>query len=138
MGTFETHHSDGPTPQTSVLASISDEMVRLYKEQFGRGPTKARSYWAGGDTLVVLLEDTLAPAELKLVAMGQQDRVRDSRTAFQAATAEDFVPTVERITQRRVRSFASGVDPDSNVVFECFYFAPRDVSLGDGDGNPPS
>jgi uncharacterized protein YbcI len=28
----------------SVLTQISNEMVRLYKEQFGRGPTTARTH----------------------------------------------------------------------------------------------
>ena len=45
MGTFEAQqNNDGTAPQASVLASISDEMVRLYKEQFVRGPTKARTH----------------------------------------------------------------------------------------------
>jgi uncharacterized protein YbcI len=29
------------------MARLSDEMVRLYKEQFGRGPTRVRSHFAG-------------------------------------------------------------------------------------------
>ena len=33
----------------SVRAEISREMVRLYKELFGRGPTKARTEFAGPD-----------------------------------------------------------------------------------------
>jgi hypothetical protein len=33
--------------QTSVRAEISREMVRLCKEQLGRGPTKARTEFAG-------------------------------------------------------------------------------------------
>jgi hypothetical protein len=36
-------------------------MVKLHKEQFGRGPTNARSYLAGADTLVCTLEDSLLP-----------------------------------------------------------------------------
>jgi hypothetical protein len=34
-------------PQISKLAEISREMVRLYRVQFGRGPTRARSDFAG-------------------------------------------------------------------------------------------
>src|SRR3954465_5641826 len=49
--------------QTSVLAAVSNAMVRLHKEQFGRGPTRARSEWAGPDQLVVTLEDTLTPPD---------------------------------------------------------------------------
>ncbi len=55
--------SDDPRTNDSqtLLASVSNEMVRLYKDQFGRGPTKARTHWAGPDILVVALEDTLSP-----------------------------------------------------------------------------
>jgi len=107
-------------------------MVALHKEQFGRGAARARSHFAGPDMLVCALEQVLLPAERRMVSMGQQERVRDSRTSFQAATAEEFVAAVERIVGRRVRSFASGIDPDSDTVFETFYF---ESSASDGDGN---
>src|SRR5829696_7921573 len=32
---------------TSVLMEVSNAMVKLHKEQFGRGPTNARTYFAG-------------------------------------------------------------------------------------------
>src|ERR1700712_2467221 len=41
----------------SVLSEISREMVRLYKEQFGRGPTKAKTNFAGPDIVLVTLEE---------------------------------------------------------------------------------
>ena len=31
-------HEVSSDPRTSILADLSREMVRLYKEQFGRGP----------------------------------------------------------------------------------------------------
>jgi len=117
---------------TSLLLGISNAMVKLHKEQFGRGPMKSRSYFAGPDALVCVLEDVLLPAERKMVEMGQQERVRESRTAFQVATAPEFVAAVEQLVYRKVRSFASSIDPDSNTVFENFFFAPRDT---DRDGS---
>jgi uncharacterized protein YbcI len=119
--------------RTSVLMAVSNAMVQLHKEQFGRGPTKARTNFAGNDTLVCVLENVLLPAELKLVEMGQQDRVREARMSFQVATEADFVAAVEQIVYRKVRAFASAVDPDRNVVFENFYFEPSE-SRSNGDG----
>jgi uncharacterized protein YbcI len=121
--------------RTSVLMAVSNAMVQLHKEQFGRGPTKARTNFAGNDTLVCVLENVLLPAELKLVEMGQQDRVREARMSFQVATEPDFVAAVEQIVYRKVRAFASAVDPDRNVVFENFYFEPSE-SRSNGDGAP--
>jgi len=116
---------------STALQAVSAAMVKLHKEQFGRGPTKARSNFAGPDTLVSVLENVLLPAELKLVELGDQGRVRDSRVSFQAATASDFIAAVEEIVSRKVRAFASGVDADNNVVFETFYFEPEG-SASDG------
>ena len=121
------------TQGASILMEVSNAMVRLHKEQFGRGPTSARSDFAGNDVIVCVLENVLLPAETKMVQLGDQNRVRDSRVTYQAATAGDFVAVVEGIVGRKVRAFASGVDPDKDVVFETFYFE-RD---GDTDGESP-
>lgn len=116
-----------------ALQAVSNAMVKLHKDQFGRGPTRARAEFAGPDALMCVLEEVLLPAELKMVEMGDQERVRESRIAFQSATAPDFVAAIEQILYRKVRAFASGVDPDRNVAFETFLFEPRE-STGNGDG----
>jgi uncharacterized protein YbcI len=113
----------GESPQ-SMLAAVSNAMVSLHKEQFGRGPTNARSHFAGPDALICVLEDALLPAERKMVQMGEHQRVRESRTAFQVASADEFVRAVEQIVERKVRAFASAIDVDRDVVFENFSFEP--------------
>jgi uncharacterized protein YbcI len=119
---------------TSVLAGVSNAMVALHKEQFGRGPISARSHFAGPNALVCVLEDALLPAERKLVGMGDHQRVRETRVAFQVATADEFVTAVEQIVGRKVRAFASAADVVQNVVFENFVFE-SDVT---SDGNAPA
>jgi uncharacterized protein YbcI len=120
----------------SLLVEVSNAMVSLHKEQFGRGPTSARSHFAGGDVLVCVLETVLLPAEKKMAALGDPNRVRDARVSYQAATAKDFVSAVEAIVGRKVHAFASGLDVERDVVFETFFFerdqrdnglAPEDV-----------
>lgn len=127
--------ADDTRQALSAMAEVSNALVALHKSQFGRGPTKARSYFAGPDALICVLENALLPAELKLVELGDEARVRDSRTALQAATAADFISTVEGILHRKVTAFASAVDPQNNTVFENFVFEP--VSDGDGNGARP-
>jgi uncharacterized protein YbcI len=122
---------------TTESAAISNAMVKLHKEQFGRGPTRARTHFAGPDALVCVLEDVLLPAELKLIDKGEEARVRDGRTAFQVATRDEFVAAVEQIVYRKVRSFASAVDPGTNTVFEVFVFESRhDGNSGSGSDVP--
>jgi len=110
----------------SMLNVVSTEMVALYKTQLGRGPTKVRTDWAGPDALLVTLEDSLTPAEHRLVEMGEHARLRDTRTFFQYATADAFVEVAERLTERRVRAFVSGIDTMADVSSELFYFEPEE------------
>ena len=110
----------------SATAMISNEMVRLYKDQFGRGPTKARTSWCGDDVVTCVLEDTLTPAERNLVQMGEHQRVRDMRMFFQYATVREFCGPVERLTGRRVRSFISGIDTEVEwLSIETFVLHPE-------------
>ncbi len=122
-------------PQSLHMA-ISNEMVRLYKQRFGRGPTKTRTHWAGPDVLAVILEDTLTPAERSLVAIGEHQRLRDLRTFFQYATLPDFCEPIERLTGRKVRAFISGIDIEvdgvSTVMFVLHpegYVGPSRIDL---------
>jgi uncharacterized protein YbcI len=107
------------------VVELSNAMVRIYKEQFGRGPTKTRTNYAGPDILIATLEDSLTPAERRLAEMGEHQRLRDTRMYFQYATVEQFVKTVEEITGRAVRAFVSGIDTEQDVSSEVFYLEPR-------------
>jgi uncharacterized protein YbcI len=105
----------------SVLAEISREMVRLYKEQFGRGPTKVRTNFAGPDIVVCTLEDSFTPAERKLAEMGEHQRLRDTRLYFQYATADDFRAVIEKALGRKVRAFNSSIDTETDTSIEVFH-----------------
>jgi uncharacterized protein YbcI len=115
-------------PATSALSAISREMVRIYKEQFGRGPTKTRTDWAGPDVLVVTLEDTFTPAERRLRALGEHERLRELRLLFQYAETAAFCEPVERLTGRKVRAFISGIDTFVDVACEMFVLHPPGYS----------
>ena len=105
-------------------AELSNAMVRIYKEQFGRGPTKAHSVFAGPDLVICTLEHSLTPAEHRMVQLGEHQRVRDIRTFFQHASEQEFVGAVEQITGRNVRAFVSGTDTEHDVSSEVFYLKP--------------
>jgi uncharacterized protein YbcI len=117
--------AESPGPQISSLAEISREMVRLYKSQFGRGPTRARSDFAGPDLVVCTLEDTLTPAEKRMAALGEHQRLRDLRLYFQHVSEEQFCEVIERVLGREVRAFISGMDTGKDVAAELFYLGDR-------------
>src|SRR3954451_20113078 len=117
----------------SMLAEISNEMVGLYKTLFGRGPTRARTNWAGPDTLICTLEDSLTPAEQSMVRLGENQRLRDVRLFFQYATEDRFRELIERLTGRKVRGFVSGMDVEEDIAAEIFYLVPE-AAASDGAG----
>jgi uncharacterized protein YbcI len=119
--------SDDATERArSVSMEISNTMVRLYKEQFGRGPTKARTHWCGPDLITVVLENTLTPAERNLVKLGEHQRLRDLRLFFQYATVREFCESIEQITGRKVRAFFSAIDTEvEGMSIESFVLYPE-------------
>jgi uncharacterized protein YbcI len=127
----DAQHADALEGQ-SVQMAVSNAMVRLYKEQFGRGPTKARTHFAGPDVLVSTLENSMTPAERSLVAMGEHQRLRDTRLFFQHAMESEFRGAVEELTGRKVRAFVSGMDTGQDVSTEVFYLEPDGRARGDG------
>lgn len=118
----------------SPMLEISNAMVRLYKEAFGRGPTKARAQFAGPDLLVVTLEASLTVPERNLVAMGEHQRLREARLFFQHALEDQFRGIVEQALGRRTLAFISGLDTRRDVAVEVFTLEPA----GDASGEPAS
>jgi uncharacterized protein YbcI len=100
-------------------------MVRLYKDQFGRGPTRVRTSWAGPDTIVTVLEDSLTPVEVSLRDLGKEAELRNIRMLFQYSAEDEFRSVIETHTGRRVKSFISGLDARSDVSVELFVLEPE-------------
>jgi len=121
----ETHSAvAAATQDRSPMLEISNAMVGLYKEAFGRGPTKARAQFAGADTLVVILEASLTVAERNLVAMGEHQRLREARLFFTYALEDQFRAIVEGALGRRTVAFVSGIDTSRDVAIEVFTLEP--------------
>ena len=116
--------AEADTRAQSILSAISVEMVKIYKDQFGRGPTKTRAHWAGPDVLVVTLEDTFTPAEHSLRKLGEHGRLRELRMLFQYAETGVFCAPIERLTGRKVKAFISGIDTKVDVASEMFVLHP--------------
>lgn len=108
-----------------MMVELSNAMVRLYKELFGRGPTRARTDFAGPDLIVSTLECSLTRIERHMADAGEHERLRDLRMHFQYLHEDEFVTAVEQITGRNVRAFVSGMDTKKDVATELFYLEPR-------------
>jgi uncharacterized protein YbcI len=106
-----------------VLAAVSNAVVQILSECYGRGPTKAKSYMFDNYVFTVL-EDMLTTVEETLVARGRSDLVRDMRISFQEEIAHRFKEAVAAATGRRVLAYHSQVTFDPPLGFEVFVLEP--------------
>jgi uncharacterized protein YbcI len=106
-------------------AAISNAIVHLFSEYYGRGPTRSKAYLFD-DYVTCVLEDTMTTVERTLVECGRRDLVRDVRLAFQAEMADSFTGAVEKITGRKVLNYHSQITFDPEFCFEMFVLEPLD------------
>src|ERR671917_468963 len=71
----------------SINAEISNAMVGLKKEFYGRGPTKAKTY-VNDNYVFCVLEGGLTKNEETLLAAGEHQLVRQFRVRFQVVMTE--------------------------------------------------
>jgi uncharacterized protein YbcI len=120
-----------------VRAQISNEMVRLHREYYGRGPTKARVY-SDDDLVVVVLEETFTPAEKTLIGRGEAEGIQDIRRRFQRAMADQFRSIVEQATGREVRSFLSETDLENDISVELFLLGEAKTDMAAFEEDNPA
>ena len=122
--------ADVPEGHGSVGSAVSDALVKVYKERFGRGPQNTRTLFAGDDTLVCTLQGSLTRAEHRLLAAGEHSRVRDARLYLQQAAEETLFEVIEQITGRRVWGYVCGIDTKRDVATEVFCLEPQPPGSG--------
>jgi uncharacterized protein YbcI len=109
-----------------VLTAISDGMVALLKEFYGRGPTRAKSYYQD-DLVVCVLKGGFSRVEQTLLAGGREAAVIQQRMEFQDLMRERFEAVIEAATGRNVIGFMSGNQQDPDLMCEVFILGPTDL-----------
>ena len=107
-----------------VRSAISDGLVALLKEFYGRGPDQAKTYVAQ-DLVVCLLRGGFTRVEQTLLDGGHGDDVIRQRMAFQDVMRDRFERVVEEATGRQVVGFMSGNQQDPDMICEVFVLAPN-------------
>jgi uncharacterized protein YbcI len=102
----------------SRLAEVSNAVVGIFSECYGRGPTKAKTY-AFDNYVVTILEEIFTTVEETLISNGRQDLVRQVRLTFQEAVSDRFKQAVSAAVGRKVLSYHSQVifDPPTGIEF---------------------
>jgi uncharacterized protein YbcI len=109
-----------------VLTAISDGLVALLKEFYGRGPTQAKSYY-DDDLVVCVLRGGFSRVEQTLLDGGRGAAVIDQRMAFQELMRDRFEAVIEQATGRHVIGFMSGNQQDPDMMCEVFMLSPTDL-----------
>jgi uncharacterized protein YbcI len=113
-----------------VLTAISDGLVALLKEFYGKGPTQAKSYYQD-DLVVCVLRGGFSRVEQTLLEGGRGAVVIQQRLEFQELMRERFESVIADATGRQVIGFMSGNQQDPDMMCEVFILAPTDLVGGD-------
>jgi uncharacterized protein YbcI len=110
-----------------LLTNISNALVRLHKEYYGKGPTKSKTFIVD-DTVLCVLKGGFTPVERTLIDSGREEAVREIRHAFQQAMSTRFKEVIESTLDRKVIAYLSQVHMDPEVSIEVFI-----LEHGDGE-----
>ena len=104
-------------------AAISNALVALFKEFYGKGPVAAKTYF-NDDWVFTVLDGGLTRNEETLVQAGEDALVRQVRLRFQEVVTETISGAVADITGRRVLNYHSQLLFDPIRCVEMFLLAP--------------
>lgn len=112
--------SHGPIEDPGELrAAISNAMVTLKKQFYGKGPTKAKTYF-NENYVFCVLEGGLTRNEETLLEAGEAELVRAYRLRFEAVMSKPTTEAVEQLTGRRVLGYHSQIVFEPERGFEIF------------------
>jgi uncharacterized protein YbcI len=132
---FQYHRADSVSPldvktkpqnHGDVLTAISDGLVALLKEFYGRGPTRVKSYFED-DLVVCVLRGGFSRVEQTLLDGGRGAAVITQRMEFQDVMRKRFETVIEDATGRHVIGFMSGNQQEPDMMCEVFILAPTDL-----------
>ena len=102
-----------------LLAEITNRIVALMREHYGRGPIKAKTYVL--DNLIVcVLSDGFTAIERTMMEGGEPDRVLEMRRDFQRMMKERYSDMIEALTGRKVLAFLSQAHVEPDLTIEIF------------------
>ena len=130
---FSERARDDLAPQSlgggRLLAEITNRIVALMREHYGRGPIKAKTYVL--DNLIVcVLADGFTAIERTMMEGGQPERVLEMRRDFQRMMKTRYSEMVEELTDRKMLAFLSQAHVDPDLTVEMFLMDGRLPGLG--------
>ena len=116
--------------QRQSLASLSRALVQLFHERAGRGPTEARTFWAGDDAVLVLFAVGYTKAEQTLWDHGRSRTAASFRHAVLETLESDMRSVVEGSLGRQVVAVLADAHHDPDVMAAVFLLEAPDLPRG--------
>jgi len=113
-------------PSGELLLEISNRIVSLHKQFYGKGPTKARAFYQD-DLVVVLTRGGFSKVEETLRRAGRGAAVMAQRAEFQDTVKGEFSAAIEELTGRRVLAFMSANHQGPDMAAELFVLEPAEA-----------
>ena len=108
-----------PLPAGPLRQDISNTIVTLFKQRFGRGPVSCRTYLEA-DLVVLVMAGGYTAGEQTMFEAGKWHDVRQARMAWQDSMEARFIEAIERLTRRSVRAFMSANHQSPDITVELF------------------
>ena len=104
-----------------LLSAISNAIVRLMREHYGRGPMKAKTYALDDIVVCVLRGAGFTALEQTIMESGDGERVVAMRENFQEMMAKRYRDMIEELTGRKVLAFLSQAHVEPDITIEMFF-----------------
>ena len=114
----------------AVRAAISNAVMRLTNELYGKGAARTRTF-VTDEHVFCAMEGVLTAVERTLVEAGETELVRELRTRFMQMVRPVFAAEVARLVGRQVLALESQLVFDPDTLFLIFV-------LGDGRAPEPA
>src|SRR3954447_983589 len=103
----------------SLRLAISNALVTVKKQLYGKGPVKAKTY-INDNYVFSVLEGGLTRNEETMIEAGQHRLVREYRLRFQEAVSASITTAIEEVTGRKVLAYHSQIVFEPDRAFEIF------------------
>ena len=105
------------------MTAISNRIVGMLREHYGRGPMKAKTYVLD-DLVVCVLRDGFTAIEQTMMESGQSGRVVEMRREFQEMMGRRYKEMIEELTGSQVNAFLSQAHIEPDITLEVFIVDP--------------
>jgi uncharacterized protein YbcI len=108
-----------PLSGGKLLSEITNRIVALMREHYGRGPIKAKTYVL--DNLIVcVLSNGFTAIARTMMEGGEPERVLEMRRDFQRMMKVRYSEMIQELTGRNVLAFLSQAHVEPDLTVEMF------------------